>query len=94
MAYCIINKTNGNLEGYYYNFKMAEIMARNLSNYYDGINTYAITKDSTHERPSEQQMYRINQIEEHYNIPFTGITRKAATKFLSEHISKARELDK
>lgn len=93
MSYCIINKTTGNLEGYYQNLKMAEIMARNLSKYYDGVHKFAITKDSTHERPSEQQMYRINQIEEHYNIPFTGITRKAATKFLSEYIDAARALD-
>ena len=93
MSYCIINKTNGNLEGCYQNFRTAEIMARNLSKYYDGVHTFAITKDSTHERPTEQQMYRISQIEEHYNIPFVGITRKAATKFLSEYINKARALD-
>ena len=68
-------------------------MARNLSDYYEGKYTFAITKESCHQRPTQWQMYRIKQMEEHYNIPFNGITRNAATKFLDEYITAARALD-
>ena len=93
MSYCVMNKQNGCVECIYEEYDKAEIMARNLSNYYNGRYTFAITKDSRYQRPTEQQMYRINQIEKFYNIQFNGITRNAATKFLNEYITAAKALD-
>lgn len=91
MGYCVINKKNGVVEGRYKYREHANILCRNLIAYHNA--PYAVTKITENSRPTDKELYWINQIEKNYNIQFTGITEESARKFLKEHINKVKFID-
>lgn len=88
MSYLIINNKNGATDVSYEQKEVAELLVRNLNNYRNGSfkiehswNKSMYNKN----RPSEAQLWRINQLELTFE-KFTGITKAAATQYLSKHM--------
>lgn len=93
--YYIINLTDNKIEAFYEGKLYANTMLRNFSEYYPNKNFILVqTGKQINKRPTNKQLFRILQIEKGCNIPFTGITKEAASKFLDRHIEKTKQFDK
>ena len=93
-SYYIINTTDNQIEAIYEGELYANYMLRNFMEYYPSKNfIIAETANQVCERPTNKQLYRILQIENGCKIPFKGLTKSAASKFLDRHISKTKQFD-
>lgn len=88
MSFLIIDNKTNIPDVSYEQPEVAELLVRNLNNYRNGSFRMEHSWNKTiynKNRPSEAQLWRINQIE-NPSRKFTGITRQAASKYLDQHI--------
>lgn len=91
MSYNIIDKTTGIIDSSYDQFDAANLILRNLNkkyhNKYEMKSTYSKKFVYNGNRPSEAQLWRINEIEKAYiGVSFQHTSKEAATKFLERYI--------
>ena len=92
--YYIINTTDNKIEAAYEGELHVNYMLRNFMEYYPSKNFIIVeTANQVYERPTDKQLFRILQIENGCKIPFKGLTKSAASKFLDRHISKTKQFD-
>ncbi len=93
-SYYIINITDSKIEAIYEGELYANFMLRNFSEYFPSKHfIIAETSKQIEERPTNKQLFRILQIKNGCKIPYTGLTKKSASRFLDRHINKTKEFD-
>ena len=87
--YEIIKITTGEIDSSWKQKVAAEIILRNLNNKYNNNYKMQLSHNGksvfNSNRPTEAQLYRINQLEI-YNPMFTGISKESATKYLKQYM--------
>ena len=93
-SYYVINITDNKIEAIYESEINANFILRNFSEYFPSKN-FIIAKvgKQIEERPTNKQLFRILQIENGYKIPYTGLTKESASRFLDRHINKTKVFD-
>ena len=93
-SYYLVNLTNNKIEAIYEEELNAKFMLRNFSEYFPDKNFIIVTVSKQIEnRPTNKQLFRILQIENGCNIPFTKLTKESASAFLDRHINKTKKFD-